>query len=115
MAFLKEHPTLPDLQVYVQEFCKEKGFDKGSYLEDFLLLSEEIGELARAMREEEHLRIDTTKCKNNELQEDNALEEEFADVFHYILNLANRFHIDLEKAFREKVLVNQARHWEVVQ
>jgi NTP pyrophosphatase (non-canonical NTP hydrolase) len=40
------------------------------------------------------------------------LEEEFADVLSYLLDLANYFQIDLEKAFREKEQVNEGRTWE---
>ena len=105
MAHLKENPTLKDLQGYAQEFCEEKGFDKDTYLKDFLLFSEEVGELAKGMRKAEGIRLEKTKQNNIELA------EEFADVFHYLLNLANRFDIDLEKAFREKALVNQKRKW----
>jgi NTP pyrophosphatase (non-canonical NTP hydrolase) len=40
------------------------------------------------------------------------LAEEFADVLSYLLDLANYFQIDLEKAFREKEQINQNRIWE---
>jgi len=107
MAQLKENPTLRDLQGYAKEFCEEKGFDKDTSLKDFLLFSEEVGELAKCIRNAEGIRVETAKDNNIEL------EEEFADVFHYLLNLANKFHVDLEKAFREKALLNQKRVWKV--
>ena len=40
------------------------------------------------------------------------LEEEFADVFAYLLDLANYFNVDLEQAFRTKDAVNQSRIWD---
>jgi NTP pyrophosphatase (non-canonical NTP hydrolase) len=40
------------------------------------------------------------------------LEEEFADVLSYLLDLANCFQVDLEKAFREKDRLNQTRTWD---
>ncbi len=43
---------------------------------------------------------------------DISLEEEFADVLSYLLDLANTYHIDLEKAFREKEEINKSRKWE---
>ncbi len=108
MAYLKKNATLKELQGYAQAFCKEKGFDndKDTSLKDFLLFSEEVGELAKCIRKVEGIRIEKTKQNNV------RLEEEFADVFHYLLNLANRYNVDLEEAFQEKALVNQARHWE---
>ncbi len=45
-------------------------------------------------------------------QKDVELEEEFADVLSYLLDLANYFQVDLEKAFREKEQVNESSTWE---
>jgi NTP pyrophosphatase (non-canonical NTP hydrolase) len=106
MAYLPEHPTLIDLQIYMDEVCKERGWVKDTYSEKFLLFSEEVGELAKAMRKTAGLYKEQAKPKNFEL------EEEFADVFSYLLDLANYFQIDLEKAFREKEQVNEGRTWE---
>jgi NTP pyrophosphatase (non-canonical NTP hydrolase) len=41
-----------------------------------------------------------------------SLEEEFADVLSYLLDLANCYHVDLEAAFRAKEQHNQSRIWE---
>ena len=106
MANLPEHPTLIDLQKYMDEVCKERGWVKDTYSEKFLLFSEEVGELAKAMRKTAGLYKEKAKPKNFEL------EKEFADVLSYLLDLANYFQIDLEKAFREKELVNESRTWE---
>jgi NTP pyrophosphatase (non-canonical NTP hydrolase) len=106
MAYLPEHPTLIDLQIYMDEVCKERGWVKDTYSEKFLLFSEEVGELAKAMRKTAGLYKEQAKPKNFEL------EEEFADVLSYLLDLANYFQIDLEKAFREKEQVNEGRTWE---
>ena len=106
MAYLAEHPTLKELQIYLDEVCKERGWVKDTYAEKFLLFTEEVGELAKAIRKAVGLYNEQAKQKNTEL------EEEFADVLSYLLDLANCFHIDLEKAFREKELVNETRTWE---
>ena len=50
MAVLKQNPTLKDLQNYIKEVCKERGWDKNSTPETFLLFMEEVGELAKAIR-----------------------------------------------------------------
>lgn len=42
---------------------------------------------------------------------DMSLEEEFADVLSYLLDLANCFQVDLEQAFRAKERVNESRTW----
>ncbi len=106
MTELKENPTLIDLQNYIKKICKERAWDKNNYLEIFLLFSEEIGELAKAMRNREKLY--TEEAKKYKKYE---LEEEFADVLSYLLDLANYFEIDLEKAFRKKDKINSKRTW----
>jgi NTP pyrophosphatase (non-canonical NTP hydrolase) len=106
MAYLAEHPTLKDLQIYLDEVCKERGWVRDTYAEKFLLFTEEVGELAKAIRKAVGLYQEKAKQKNTEL------EEEFADVLSYLLDLANCFQIDLEKAFREKERVNETRSWE---
>lgn len=106
MADLPEHPTLPALQRYVDEVCKERGLTKDSYAEKFLLFTEEIGELAKAIRKTQGLYQEQARPKHVEL------EEEFADVLSYLLDLANYFQVDLEKAFREKERINSTRTWD---
>jgi NTP pyrophosphatase (non-canonical NTP hydrolase) len=106
MAELPTHPTLPELQRYMDEVCQERGWTKDSYAEKFLLFTEEIGELAKAIRKTRGLYQE--KARPNAV----ALEEEFADVLSYLLDLANCFQIDLETVFREKERVNATRTWE---
>ncbi len=106
MLKLKEKPTLPELQSYVKAVCTERGWDKNNHLELFLLFSEEVGELAKAIRN--HTKLYQEEGKTFDKSE---LEGEFADVFSYLLDLANYFEIDLEKAFRDKEQVNAARTW----
>ena len=106
MAYLPEHPTLMDLQKYMDEVCKERGWVKDTYAEKFLLFIEEVGELAKAMRKTAGLYDEKAKQKHIDH------EEEFADVLSYLLDLANYFQIDLETAFREKEQINESRTWE---
>lgn len=106
MATLKENPTLPQFQQYIKDICKERGWDKNTHLEIFLLFSEEVGELAKAIRKQAQL-------YNEEARPDTQhLAEEFADVFSYLLDLANYFNIDIEQAFREKDRINATRKWD---
>ncbi|MBI2035855.1 MAG: RS21-C6 protein [Candidatus Liptonbacteria bacterium] len=109
MANLKENPTLKDLQKFVAEICKERGFDKNSHLEEFLLFSEEVGELAKAIRNETKLYKEVGKSGKEHAKFE--LEEEFNDVLIYLVSLANKFEIDLEKAIRKKEKVNKKRAW----
>jgi NTP pyrophosphatase (non-canonical NTP hydrolase) len=107
MTQLPEKPTLKDLQLHIKKTGEERGWNKNNYLEIFLLLSEEFGELAKAIRNYAGLysEVNTTHKKNE-------LEEEFADVLNYLFDLANCFKIDLESAFRNKDKINANRVWD---
>lgn len=106
MPQLKPAPTLSDIQLYLKQLCQERGWDKNNPLEIFLLFSEEIGELAKAIRNQMKLYHEEGK-----IIKETELEDEFADVFSYLLDLANQFDIDLEKAFRNKEAKNAKRNW----
>ena len=106
MPKLKDRAQLIDYQNYAKEIAAERGWDKNNPLESFLLFSEEIGELAKAIRNS----INLYHEKGKTIKE-NELENEFADVFSYLLELANQFNIDLEKAFRNKDAENKKRVW----
>ncbi len=106
MADLPAHPTLPQLQQYMDKICQERGWTKDNYAEKFLLFTEEIGELAKAIRKTQGLYQEKARQKQFEL------EEEFADVLSYLLDLANYFQVDLETAFRQKEQLNATRTWE---
>jgi NTP pyrophosphatase (non-canonical NTP hydrolase) len=102
---LKENPTLKDYQEYVKKLEKERGFEKQDVLQKCLLLGEEIGELFKAVRKMEAISIDKNKSKIT------TVEEELADILIYVCAIANRYNIDVEKAFREKEEENKKRVW----
>ncbi|MCU0448403.1 MAG: RS21-C6 protein [Bernardetiaceae bacterium] len=106
MATLQINATLPDYQAYLKALCEERGWTGNTDLELYLLFAEEVGELAKAIRRRRKLYIEPSKAH----KPDN-LEEEFADVFGYLLDLANHFNIDLEQAFRNKEAINAQRVW----
>jgi NTP pyrophosphatase (non-canonical NTP hydrolase) len=106
MADLPARPTLGELQTYVAEVCQERGWTKDTPSEKFLLFVEEVGELAKAMRKTAGLYQEQAKPRSM------SLEEEFADVLSYLLDLANCYQVNLEAAFRAKEAVNQTRTWE---
>jgi len=98
--------TLSELQAYQAAICKKRGWDKTSDLETFLLFSEEIGELAKAIRKRRNLYTELGKSS-----EKDGIEGEFADVLSYLMELANRFEVDLAKAYRNKEAINADREW----
>lgn len=105
MPAFPDRPTLPELQDYVARACAERGWDGASDLERYLLFVEEVGELARAIRDRRGLFVEEASERNH------AVGEEMADVLSYLLDLANRMGVDLEEAFRAKEAKNDARTW----
>lgn len=105
MAHLPPNPTLRAFQDYLALVCQERHWTKDTPSEKFVLFVEEVGELAKAMRKKAGLYEEPAKRQNF------FLEEEFADVFSYLLDLANCFQIDLEEAFRSKEKINESRTW----
>ena len=101
---LKEKPTLADFQAYVKEMVHERGFEKETIEQVFMLFLEECGEMAKATRKLSGMQTD----KNSKKHE---LAHEIADVFIYLLDIANNFNVDLEEAFREKEEINKKRVW----
>ncbi len=106
MLQLSQEYTLKQLQSYVKDVVKQRGWDKNNDLELFLLFSEEVGELAKAIRYHRGL------CPEHGHSGLENLEEEFADVLAYLLDLANYFDIDLTQAFWKKEEKNAKRLWD---
>lgn len=82
----------------------ELGFENETVPEVFMLLTEEVGEFAKAAREKSGIAID-------ELSKKHSLDDEAADVLWLLLSLCNLLDIDLEKAFSQKVEKNKNRKW----
>lgn len=102
---LGSNPTLSDLQAYVKKMTKQRGFDGETLSEKFMLLLEECGELAKAIRKTQAIKKD----KNSEKFD---VGHEAADILMYLLDICNKSQIDLERAFRDKEEVNKKRTWE---
>jgi NTP pyrophosphatase (non-canonical NTP hydrolase) len=77
-----------------QEYIKTRYYDRDStrgLYATFTWFVEEVGELAEAL----------IKYRRE------SLEEEIADVFAWLLSIANLLGIDLEEAFRKKYLASE--------
>lgn len=104
MPHLPEKPTLKDFQRYVDALIHERGFDKETLPELFMLFLEECGELARVARKQTTMKAHHGKAIGD-------VEHEIADVFIYFLDICNKLGVDVEKAFRKKEEVNKRRVW----
>lgn len=102
---LKENPTLADFQEYEKEMEEVRGFSEQTVVQKCLLLGEEVGELFKAIRKFEGVKIDNHNSKIGDIP------EELADILIFVLSIANKYDIDLEEAFRAKEEVNKTREW----
>ncbi|HEX5447734.1 MAG TPA: dUTP diphosphatase [Candidatus Saccharimonadales bacterium] len=102
---LSEKPTLGELQFHLQKVCELRGWDKHSISEVFLLFSEEIGELAKDIRKFTGFKGEKPTDSTDQLS------SELADVLNYLMEIANRFGVDLETAYRQKQATNASREW----
>lgn len=105
MKKLHKSASLADYQSYIKIICEEKGWNKRSDIEKMLFLTEEVGELAKAVRKEHGgFGYQTPETKEH-------LEEELVDVFNYVLDIANTHEVNLHEAFVKKWERNERRLW----
>ncbi len=103
---LGPRPTLAELQAYVRDLERRRGFSDQTARDKCLLLGEEVGELFRAVRRVEGLRVDPASRRAE-------IGEELADLLIYLCAIANRYGVDLEAAFRAKEARNSERTWAI--
>lgn len=105
---LKSDNTLMQIQEYLEKIIEIRGFSDESIEETMLILTEEVGELAKAIRKEKtNIKIDNNKIKNY-----STIESEIADVFIVLCIVCNKLGIDLFTAFKEKEKEDINRKWE---
>lgn len=106
---LSAESSLDEIQTYIKKVMEIRGFNKEKSSDKILLLVEEVGELAKAIRKNEsNLGIDKTKEYNY-----SSIESEIADVFIVLLSICDILNIDLLKAFFNKEEENIKRIWSV--
>jgi len=101
---LSARASISELQAYVAEVEKKRGFNE-SVVEKCLLLGEEVGELFKAVRAISGLGVDPKSHIGH-------VGEELADVMFYLLAIANRCGVDLGNAMEKKDERNSSRVWE---
>lgn len=102
-----ESSDLVLIQKYIDNVLRLRGFNTQSAQDKLLLLTEEIGELAKAIRKNAtDIAIDHKKIDHY-----NSIEDEAADVFIVLLSLCNVLGINLYKAFLGKEKENINREW----
>ena len=104
---LNNHMSLNDIQDYIKKVIELRGFSNQPVEQTMLLLIEEVGELAKAIRKEKtNMCIDKQKIKNYD-----TVEGELADVFIVLVSVCNRLNINLYDVVKEKEKINVERIW----
>lgn len=101
---LKPDATLGDIQVYIRQIVKQRGFDSDSVQDNFIMLTEEVGELAKALRALQGIALADDSDKRD-------IQHEAADVLWMLVCVCNKLDIDLETALRAKEEKNKQRTW----
>ncbi len=87
---------------YLQNYIKSKDHHPELIKDYFLKLSEEVGELARAMRK------NLARGERDDIKE--TIDEELWDIIYYSLAIANCYGIDLESVIKEKEELNNEKY-----
>jgi NTP pyrophosphatase (non-canonical NTP hydrolase) len=95
-------PNLRSFQHYYKRVASQRGYERETAQNCLLLMVEEVGELAHAVRKREKL------VRHGAARGDSEAHE-LADVFLYVIHMANILGLDLGSVVREKEEVNLAK------
>lgn len=101
---LPKTDSLKKLQEYIWSMNFERGFDTKDAGKKLVMLMEEVGELAKAVREVSGIKFASTTKRTE-------LAEELADVQIVLLGLAGLIGIDMFDAVMMKESKNRRRIW----
>jgi len=96
--------TLRQLQDYVWQMNQDRGFNLEDADKKMLMLTEEVGELAKAIRKHVGLKFDDSTATKD-------IDEELADVMIVLLGLASLLDRDITRAVSDKEAKNDKRQW----
>lgn len=103
---LNNNSSMSDIQNYIKIMLEENNYNN-TPLELLCYLTEEVGELAKEIRKNEtNMEVDINKNYNSNIK------DELADVFIYVLTIADKYNIDLLDALKKKETINLERTWE---
>ena len=101
--------TLKDIQTYIKKVLELRGLSNQTVKDKLLLLTEEVGELTKAVRKNSlGASVDHNKISNYD-----SVESEIADVFIVLVSVANILNIDIFNCLKEKEKINTNRTWKI--
>lgn len=102
---LNNNSSIKEIQEYINKMIETRGFQDETKQDIMLLLTEEIGELAKEVRKSTNIKMDETQSRQEKLA------DEIADVFMYVLAMCRVADVDLLQALIEKEKKNFNRTW----
>ena len=100
--------NLDEIQEYIRSVIRIRGFEKEEIEKKMLLLLEEAGELAKAIRKDyTDMAVDNTKLNHY-----SNIESEIADVFIVLTCICNKLNKNLFDAIYNKEKENVKRNWD---
>lgn len=104
---LTENASLGQVQEYIKKAVEMRGFSNQPVQETMLLLLEETGELAKAIRKTAtKMSVDVDRLQNYD-----TVESEVADVFFVLAAVCNQMNVNLFEALKDKERKNCERNW----
>ena len=108
LANISKTSTLNELQDYIRSVIRIRGFENEEIEKKMLLLLEETGERAKAIRKDyTDMGIDDKKLNHY-----TNIENEVADVFIVLICICNKLNINLFDAVYKKEAENVTRNWD---
>lgn len=106
---LNNKNSIDEVQEYIRQVITIRGFSEQKVQDKMLLLLEETGELAKAIRKTlPEASVDYEKIENY-----TDIEEEIADVFIVLISICNKLNINLFDTIKKKEGKNIKRQWKV--
>lgn len=87
---------------YLQHYIRQKDCNPAALKDYFMKLTEEVGELSRAMRKGEKA--------TGESDMKGSIDEELWDVIYYAIAIANLYDVDLEEVIRIKTALAEEKY-----
>ena len=107
IKLLEKSDSLSNIQLYINKVLEIRKLNDQSPEKKMLLLTEEVGELAKAIRKEQtDMHIDLEGIDRYE-----SISGEVADVLIVLLSLCNELGIDCYDALLSKERLNVKRTW----
>lgn len=105
---MDDKTNIQELKNLVEKFCEERNWDQFHQAKDLA-----IGIITEASELLEHFRFKSEIEVENmfkDLKKRGEITEEMADVFYFLLRLAQRYKIDLDDELKKKMIKNKNKY-----